>query len=71
MSTADAADETDETKNVSNANQDEDEDDVLTDTSCLEVPMMEYYKIRHQVMITFDIIKILDPYTFYPSSKRH
>ena len=71
MSTADAADETDETKTNPNANQDEDEDDVLTDTSCLEVPMMEYYKIRHQVMITSEIIKILDPYTFYPSSERH
>jgi hypothetical protein len=28
----------------------EDDDDPMTENSCLEVPMMEYYKIRHQVL---------------------
>ena len=31
------------------SNDDDDDVDDLTDESCLEVPMMDYYKIRHQV----------------------
>ena len=32
-----------------NGGDDGEDDDPMTENSCLEVPMMEYYKIRHQV----------------------
>jgi hypothetical protein len=55
MSTADVVDfdvvDFADAKNVGKVDVDDndDNDDQLTDTSCLEVPMMDYYKIRHQV----------------------
>lgn len=36
-------------KKVVDNNDADDDEDAVTDTSCLEVPMIDYYKIRHEV----------------------